>query len=333
MLVAVIGYGSIGKRHAQNIKALGHEVVVYDPILGIDEWQYLDFSPRVIAAPADGHQWWLEQAQFGSHAPAFVEKPVLLNMEEAERFMRVKRREDATWASIGKPPLWAEGSPTAEPPLIQVGYQLRFDRSLLAFRKSLPRNIASVRVWFSQRLSEWRPDRDYRTTPSAQKALGGGILREASHELDLIRFLFGEWVWVSADVRRASDLDIDVEDTVSALVGMEDFTITLNLDMTASGYRRGVEVVTREGQTASWEPDWSSERSRNQMYEQEMAAFLKSVETGVLHPNAATLEDGIEALRLVEACETSSKERRVVYNSRAAEVEGESMGRGAWWQA
>lgn len=289
MKVAVIGYGSIGKRHAANIERLGHEVVIRDPEKGfmgplVDVDAYVEATPASIRPRLIG--------------PTFYEKPVATT-------------------SLAAAELFSEKFP-----MKQVGYNLRFDRSLRTFKSHLPPDIASVRIWFSQRLTDWRSS-DYRTSVSAKKSLGGGILREASHELDLLRWLFGEWSWLYADVRRASDLDIDVEDSVSAIVGMvAGFTVELHLDMVQAGYRRGIEVVTRNGDTFTWKPDWQTDEQKNDMYLQEMRAFLKSVETGVLDPNAATLADGIEALRLVEACEESSRTRSVVYNPNGAEVEG-----------
>ena len=54
---------------------------------------------------------------------------------------------------------------------------------------------------------------DYRKTVSAQKILGGGVLLELSHELDYLRWIFGDVEFVQAQLARQSELDIDVEDT------------------------------------------------------------------------------------------------------------------------
>ena len=40
-------------------------------------------------------------------------------------------------------------------------------------------------------LKKWRPDINYKDSVSAKKSLGGGALRELSHEIDLATHLFG----------------------------------------------------------------------------------------------------------------------------------------------
>ncbi len=41
-------------------------------------------------------------------------------------------------------------------------------------------------------LPDWRPGNNYKKSVSAKKDLGGGVLLELSHELDYIRWIFGE---------------------------------------------------------------------------------------------------------------------------------------------
>ena len=48
---------------------------------------------------------------------------------------------------------------------------------------------------------------------SANKNLGGGVLLELSHELDYMRWIFGEPTWVTAWLGHLSSLEVDVEDT------------------------------------------------------------------------------------------------------------------------
>ena len=59
---------------------------------------------------------------------------------------------------------------------------------------------------------ELRPKIDYKETVSAKAELGGGVLLELSHEIDYLRWIFGEFNWVSAWHGKLSNLEIDVED-------------------------------------------------------------------------------------------------------------------------
>jgi predicted dehydrogenase len=67
----------------------------------------------------------------------------------------------------------------------------------------------------AQYLPEWRPGRDYRATSSAQRSLGGGVLRDLSHEIDLLHHFVGVPTRAFSTLSRLGDLEIDTEDTVS----------------------------------------------------------------------------------------------------------------------
>jgi len=49
--------------------------------------------------------------------------------------------------------------------------------------------------------------------------LGGCVLLELSHELDYLRWIFGEVDWVKAILSCQSSLEIDVEDTANLTLG------------------------------------------------------------------------------------------------------------------
>jgi predicted dehydrogenase len=54
---------------------------------------------------------------------------------------------------------------------------------------------------------------------SAKKELGGGVLLELSHEIDYLRWIFGEVEWIRATISQQSNLEIDVEDSAHILMG------------------------------------------------------------------------------------------------------------------
>ena len=58
--------------------------------------------------------------------------------------------------------------------------------------------IFSVRCEVGQNLMYWRKDRDYRSSVTANRNLGGGVLLELSHELDYLSWIFGPCKWVRA---------------------------------------------------------------------------------------------------------------------------------------
>jgi predicted dehydrogenase len=281
MKIGVLGgAGSIGSRHCRNLAALGHEAFVID--LGIITPGSASVEAMVVATPATVRPTF--------KVPTFYEKPLALDIESANKIR--------------------SGT---------VGFNLRFVPAVAELKQNIEnQRVIFARVHFSSDLREWRKG-DYRQSVSAQKCLGGGILNEAQHELDLIRHLFGEWSWVQGWTTNSGRLEIDVEDVAVALIGLIDGGIVeLHLDMVQPGYRRGVEVLTDKGDYVI-DLHWDGERELNQMYLDEMAAFLRSID-GERDPRAATIEDGIAAVELSDAIKESSRTGERVFSG--AEVEG-----------
>lgn len=81
MKIGIVGYGSIGSRHAANALKLGHEVVIYDPVLPANERVtferniYEDCEAVVIATPSPFHEAGIRACvERGKHV--LVEKPI-----------------------------------------------------------------------------------------------------------------------------------------------------------------------------------------------------------------------------------------------------------------
>jgi predicted dehydrogenase len=246
--ILVIGAGSIGSRHARNLVAAGATVDVMDPaterasaIVGagaraIDLGSIAGYDGIVIASPTSQHAEQL-RATLRTDARVMIEKPFALAGEDL----------DALVALAGD--------------RVMVGYNLRLHEPLERVAQLLSSGaigeVLTGRLWFGSWLPDWRPTVDYRTTYSAQRALGGGVLFDAIHELDEAIWFFGDDLEVhSAFVGRVGPLEIDVEDTVKALLVADgDVPIELSLDYLSRRYRRGVELV---GSEATLRYDWST---------------------------------------------------------------------------
>ncbi len=178
--ILVLGAGSIGSRHVTNLVGLGARVTCTDPDLDrarstdaqaavpFDLDRLAGYDGIVVASPTRLH---LEQARaaVAAGAAVLVEKPL------AERSDGV----DALVAEAGS--------------RLMVGYNLRLHRPIQELVASVESgqigSPVSVRLWFGSWLPDWRPDVDYRTTYSARADLGGGVLNDAIHELDLAVWL------------------------------------------------------------------------------------------------------------------------------------------------
>jgi predicted dehydrogenase len=260
----------------------------------------------------------------GLDVPVFIEKPLAHTLRDAASVLNI----------LG---------PVVE--RSQLGYNLRFSESLIAFRDFVRGGRFGRVLRFSaetaQYLPDWRPGRDYRDTVSAQAGLGGGVLLELSHELDYLRWIFGEWDWVSAWTGTTSSLEIDVEDTALVTIGIEgDQAATqlvgqLSLDFVRRDKTRTVTAVC-EGGTIRWDgiagmvevydpslSTWSTlmtDSGSQSTDEAQWASFLSVVEQQTAP--AVSVADGVAVLRAVEAIRQSHEQAgaRVFFSSVGPEL-------------
>jgi len=174
----VIGYGSIGQRHVRVLMELGCRVAVMSRRSVTFMPSYSELSQAlsawqpnyvVVANRTSEHFQTVEAiAQYGFQGFVLIEKPLFDQPNEMpnENFSH-----------------------------IAVGYNLRC-HSLLRLLKSFlddADNMLTAHVYVGSYLPLWRPDADYRKSYSAKRKEGGGVLRDLSHELDYVFWLFGRW--------------------------------------------------------------------------------------------------------------------------------------------
>lgn len=220
--VLVVGVGSIGRRHLGILKGLGDvTLAVCEPDAErlravVDEFGVAGFpsiedgltlfgpDAVLVCTPPVLHVAQAREA-VAAGADVFVEKPLSSSLD-------------------GVAELAAEAVAAAR--VVQVGYNLHFERSLRRVKQLVDdRAIGRIlwaRIEFGQYLPDWRPLQDYRTSYTARRELGGGILLDASHELAYAIWLLGEPVDVVSMAGRVSDLDVDVEDCATVLLRFAD---------------------------------------------------------------------------------------------------------------
>ncbi len=201
----VVGYGSAGMRHARVLQALGREVAVVSRRPLELEPTYQDLAAAlsaeqpenvVIANETVQHLGTLaDLAGHGYRGSVLVEKPL----------------------ASGYGPLPDHGFER-----LAVGYQLRFHPVVRRLRELLAetRPIA-VQAYVGQHLATWRPDRPYAESYSSRAEAGGGALRDLSHEIDLLLWLFGGWKRIAALGGNHGALDIDSDDAFAILLETE----------------------------------------------------------------------------------------------------------------
>ncbi len=234
MRAIVTGTGSIAARHVKNLRTLypaGKIAIVARAagagvplsLAGYVDETHADIesalqSPAdlaVIATPAIAH---VDQALACAKRgiATLIEKPLAMKVADGERLL-----------------------PLAAQVRLLVGYCLRYHPLFIALEKQIAAGaigrIYNLRAEVGQYLPNWRPGTDYRRGVTAQKALGGGALMELSHEIDLVRALFGMPNAVTAMAQRISELETDVEDVAEIVSrhrhGGHDVIASIHLDL------------------------------------------------------------------------------------------------------
>lgn len=226
----VIGLGSIGGRHARVLAELGARVEVvtrraadaypvHPSIEAALERAAFDYCV-VSSATSEHAADVLALAEGGFHGRLLVEKPVTARSGELP--------PDMPFARIG------------------VGYNVRFHPAVRWLRRQLDGQTAIVADFAAQSfLPDWRPGREYRSTASASRERGGGVLRDLSHEVDLMLSLCGEPVLIRAVGGNLGDLDVRAETAASAVLELERAAVaTLRLSYLDRLPERRIRVTT-----------------------------------------------------------------------------------------
>ena len=294
----VVGYGSIGARHARLLRALGRPTAVVSA-------RPVDFAPRyadlaaaleaerpdylVVANDTASHHGTLEQlAALGFEGTVLVEKPL---------FERPRPLPENRFRAL------------------YVGYNLRFHPVVRRLAQALDGgSVLSVQAYVGQHLAGWRPGRDYRATASASAARGGGVLRDLSHELDLLFRLFGPWRRIAALGGALSGLEIGSDDAWALLLELEGCpAATLHLNYLDRPGRRALTVVGEDRSCVadlmggSFELNGAAESVPAESDDSYIAlhrAVLEEDGAGV-----CTFEEGLRVVAAIEAAERAARER------------------------
>ena len=199
--VAVVGAGSIGSRHQRILKQLGHKVSVVSA-----NSPDADFRSMSDALERESFDYVVIASQTSQHV---IDLSALINNRFNGRVLIEK-------------PLFEKLHTLQENnfSFAAVGYNLRFHPAIVWLKDTLPKlgKLTSANFYVGQYLPTWRPDSDYRKSSSARDISGGGVLRDLSHELDLVQYLFGAWQQLTAVGGKFSDLEIATDDTFSILM-------------------------------------------------------------------------------------------------------------------
>ena len=302
MKALLIGYGSIGKRHEDvllkfdTIKKIDivtkqtlEDKTTYPSLSDVPHLDIYDYF--IIASETNKHYEqlkYLESKVWGKLI--FCEKPLF----ETNKVLHVERNR------------------------VFIGYVLRFHPLLQKLKNLINKEkVISVHVSCGQYLPTWRPNIDYKSSYSAKKAEGGGVLLDLSHEIDYVQWLFGKIKELKSYQLKVSDLEIDTDDLTTLIGKTEDETIVnISIDYISKITHRKMLVHTFE---CSYELDFiknhliqkdkstleqvydMKDLERNYMFEQMHNSILGTKN------DVCSYEEGIEVMNTISVIQEQNR--------------------------
>lgn len=317
----IAGCGSIGRRHARNLASLGvRDFVLCDLDAGrlerargeLPEGCAAVLFTDLVEAAAEGADFAFVCTPSSLHVPMavelagrgmdlFIEKPLSHSLDGVDGLRRVV--EEKGLKAV-------------------MGMCYRFHPVLLRIKEILESGVLGrihhVNYFGGHYLPDWHPGEDYRREYAARRELGGGVVLTSIHGIDNIRWLFGEVEECCAVTDKVSDLEMDVEDLVMALMRVEGGVyVSWQSDFLQRTARHVLVVTGSEGTLrcdigagliltgVAGAGGWREEKVEfhvNSMYIEEARSFLRCVESR--GEPAVDLADGEKtlaaALRLKE---------------------------------
>ena len=318
--ILICGLGSIGCRHVRLVheqlpstsiavvrsgfgSKQSEEAIIDQHFSRLEE--AIEWKPdaAIIASPASCHQQQaLSLAREG--IPLLLEKPVGTGGEPAESWVELRKRSDRL-------------------PML-VGYVLRYDPCAAVLKENIQSErlgkVLEADFYCGSWLPDWRPKSNYRQSVSAQRSLGGGVLLEISHELDLAHFFLGSMKLRYSCLRQSRLLELDVEDQALLVTASDSCPlITFRLNFCTRPARRMISMRFEKGE-AFWDilagtvsvrihgqegEYFQSQKQTDDLYRIQLEHFVSCLH-GELP--VCSLSDGLRVLDIVTQAKADSHE-------------------------
>ena len=246
--ILICGLGSIGRRYLRIIKNNWPdlEIAVLRSGFGpeCEELKLIDYmalntedsikwgpNAVIISSPANMH---FDQAiAFGSSGiPCLIEKPLGTSNESYDEWKKLEHLSKSV-------------------PML-LGYTLRHHpfANLIKNRlnKQILGKIVEADFHCGSWLPKWRKDIDYLKSVSSKKELGGGVLLELSHEIDIANWFLGPIKINFANLKSSGLLPIDVEDRALIIAENEKgVQISIRINFCSEPSTRKIEIRGEKG--------------------------------------------------------------------------------------
>lgn len=325
MKLAIVGLGSIGRRHLGNFHTVG-----------VDQLSAWDVAAPARAAAAKQFPFatipdTLEAALDGAQGVVVCTPPdshLALGRMGMERGAHLMIEKPLTQTTDGVAELLKACD--ARRLAVLTGYNWRYWPPMLLAERLIGEGrigaIRAARTEYAYHLTIRYPGQDYRKFYMADAAQGGGCLLDESHAIDYMRWLCGDVTEVSAVVDRISSLDITTDDIADLTVRFANGAVgNIHMNLFAWNMHSHFELMGEEGvlqwrrfeneirlfdpKTNRWEV-YPFSCQLNEMYVDEAKHFVACIK-GEATPRCDGW-DGLKTMQVIEASRRSAAERRWV---------------------
>ncbi len=239
-VILIIGKSQIALRHYSILKKINKNFILYFKDKNNKIWIYRkdkfllekkkllvnEYYLVLICTPSNTHIRYLN-LYYQKSKFIFVEKPLSNSLSSLENFKRKKIE-------------------TSIKPKILIGYNLRFSKALLKFKKTINYKkygkLLYVACQVGRSLDQWR-DNNLKLAASNKKK-GGGVILELSHELDYLNWIFGPIAVLSSKINNLKKFNLNVEENYFAIIkSNKNIIINLLVDMVRCDPKRFCEAI------------------------------------------------------------------------------------------
>lgn len=283
--VAIVGFGSIGRRHFENLARLGvHDrVVIRRPrdvnpaitpppdakiVTSIEEAISEGIDAAILCHPTVFHpETALNCLTRG--VSTLIEKPLARALADAERDFP---KGDQAWPAGAKAAM-----------AYCLRYHPAYRRALRELRVGSIGRPLYAKAWFEGYLPDWHPWEDYRQSYAARRDLGGGALPTLDHEIDFLHGCLGKAKSARGWSANSGSLDLEVDDLAQFTIEYSNqVTASVTLSLCRRDPSRGFEFI---GERGTLRFDWRAAK---------LESIVPGSGGGRSTPMSMTLWDGAE---------------------------------------
>jgi len=316
MNILIVGFGSIGQRHLQNLldsypnnkyfvfkKPYYNNVIkdchiisndltgYYQSVKFIDSIDNVDYIDVAFICNNTSDHLSTALKLLKQNINLFIEKPLSHNCKDLYSIKECVEKNKS---------------------IVMIGFQTKFNPIYLKLQKLIQNEkITFVSCKWLTYLPNWHQYEDYKKSYTASKSLGGGVALTLIHELDMLNSLFGNLELTNSISGNFSSIDIEADDYLMANFMSGNRAINLHLSFAQMKEER---VITINLSNKTIVGDFINntikihskdnielinfEIERNDLFKSEVECFFKSIGGEGSYIN--TINESIELQLLID---------------------------------